>query len=149
MIVNHAGMPVDRDPDGLKLWRDGMKKLASADNVVAKISGLGMVEHNWTNDSIRPFVLGTIDAFGSERAMFGSNFPVDRLYGTFGALYRAFETIVADFTPLEQDRLFRVNAERWYRHLDQDRGPNGPLPPAHPRRAISRRRRDRASHRRS
>lgn len=115
VILNHTGMPVDRDLDNLKLWRDGMARLASADNVVAKISGLGMVEHNWTIDSIRPFVLGTIDAFGSERAMFGSNFPVDRLYGSFGALYRAFETIVADFTQIEQDRLFRANAERWYR----------------------------------
>ncbi len=74
-----------------------------------------MVEHNWTTDSIRPFVLGTIDAFGSERTMFGSNFPVDRLYSSFSSLYRAFETIVADFTPIEQDRLFRANAERWYR----------------------------------
>lgn len=115
VIINHTGMPVDRDPDGIKLWRDGMRKLASVDNVVVKISGLGMVDHNWTTDSIRPFVLGTIDAFGTDRAMFGSNFPVDRLYSSFGTLYRAFETIVSDFTADEQDRLFRANAERWYR----------------------------------
>ena len=115
VVVNHAGMPIDRDPDGLRLWHDGMHKLASADNVVAKISGLGMVEHNWTTDSIRPFVLGTIEAFGTGRAMFGSNFPVDRLYSSFGELYRAFEAIVKDFTADEQDQLFRTNAERWYR----------------------------------
>ena len=115
VILNHTGMPVDRDADGLKLWRDGMRKLASADNVVAKISGLGMVEHNWSVDSIRPFVLGSIEAFGIERCMFGSNFPVDRLYSSFDALYGAFETIVADLSPPEQDKLFVTNAQRWYR----------------------------------
>ncbi len=115
IVVNHAGMPIDRDPDGIAAWRDGMRMLAQADNVVAKISGLGMVEHNWTIDSIRPFVLGTIDAFGTERTMFGSNFPVDRLYSSFDRVYSAFETIVTGFTEAEQDRLFRGNAERWYR----------------------------------
>ena len=115
IVINHTGMPIDRDPENLALWRQGMQKLATADNVVAKISGLGMVEHDWSTDSIRPFVLGTIDAFGSERCMFGSNWPVDKLYSSFDTLYGAFESIVSDFTSAEQDRLFRANAERWYR----------------------------------
>jgi predicted TIM-barrel fold metal-dependent hydrolase len=115
VVINHTGMPVDRDEGGIRLWRDGMRTLGKLDNVVAKISGLGMVEHGWTADSIRPFVLGTIEAFGTERAMFGSNFPVDKLYSSFDTLYGAFETIVSGFTEVEQDRLFRGNAERWYR----------------------------------
>ncbi len=115
IVVNHAGMPVDRDPDGIAQWHEGMRTLARAGNVVAKISGLGMVDHAWTIDSIRPFVLGTIDAFGTERTMFGSNFPVDKLYSSFDRLYSAFETIIAGFSDAEQDRLFRANAERWYR----------------------------------
>ncbi len=115
MIVNHAGMPIDRDAAGLRLWRDGIKALARLDNVAIKISGLGMVAHDWTAQSIRPFVLEGIEAFGTGRAMFGSNFPVDRLYSNFGTLYGAFEAIVAGFSADEQDRLFRANAERWYR----------------------------------
>jgi predicted TIM-barrel fold metal-dependent hydrolase len=115
VIVNHAGMPLERDPDGIALWRNGMKRLASAENVVAKISGLGMVEHRWTVDSIRPFVRHTIDCFGTNRVMFGSNFPVDRLYSSFATLYSAFEAIVADFGEAEQDRMFRANALRHYR----------------------------------
>jgi predicted TIM-barrel fold metal-dependent hydrolase len=115
VVINHAGMPDDRDAAGIRLWRDGMRTLGKLDNVVAKISGLGMVEHGWTEDSIRPFVLGTIEAFGTERAMFGSNFPVDRLYSSFDTLYGAFEAIVAGFSDTEQDQLFRGNAERWYR----------------------------------
>jgi predicted TIM-barrel fold metal-dependent hydrolase len=115
VIINHAGMPVDRDEAGVRGWRDGLRTLAKADNVVAKISGLGMVDHGWTADSIRPFVLDTIEAFGTERAMFGSNFPVDKLYSSFDTLYGAFESIVSGFSEPEQDRLFRANAERWYR----------------------------------
>ena len=115
VIVNHTGMPVDRDAGGIALWRDGMKQLAAVDNAVAKISGLGMVDHGWTEESIRPFVRHTIDCFGTDRVMFGSNFPVDKLYGSFTALYRAFEAIVADFSEGEQDKMFRANALRHYR----------------------------------
>ena len=115
VILNHAGMPVDRDPDGIKAWQQGMKRLASAPNVVAKISGLGMVDWSWTSESIRPFVRGTIDYFGTDRVMFGSNFPVDKLYSSFDTLYGAYENIVADLTEAEQDKLFHGNALTHYR----------------------------------
>lgn len=115
IIVNHAGMPLERDAEGLALWRDGIRKLSQADNVAIKISGLGMVMHDWTAETIRPFVLDSIDAFGTSRTMFGSNFPVDKLYSSFDALYGAFEDIVAGFSDAEQDQLFRSSAERWYR----------------------------------
>lgn len=115
IILNHAGMPVDRDSAGLAQWHAGMKKLAAQDNVVAKISGLGMVDWQWNVDRIRPFVLGTIDCFGTGRAMFGSNFPVDKLYSSFDTLYGAFEAIVAGFSDAEKQRLFHDNALKYYR----------------------------------
>jgi predicted TIM-barrel fold metal-dependent hydrolase len=115
VIINHAGMPVERDPESIAVWRNGMRTLAGLDNVVAKISGLGMVEHSWTTESVRPFVHHTIDCFGTDRVMFGSNFPVDKLYSSFSTLYGAFETIVADLSETEQDALFRANAIHWYR----------------------------------
>jgi predicted TIM-barrel fold metal-dependent hydrolase len=115
IILNHAGMPVDHDEAGIYQWRTGMAKLAENDNVAVKISGLGMVDWTWSEDSIRPHVLHAIDCFGVDRAMFGSNFPVDRLYGSFDALYGAFERIVAGFSETEKDKLFRSNALRHYR----------------------------------
>ena len=115
IVINHAGMPLDRDDTGLALWRDGMKRLGAEPNVVAKISGLGMVDWRWSEASIRPFVLGVIDRFGVDRVMFGSNFPVDKLYGSFDTLYRSFESIVASFSESEQDQLFRGNVLRHYR----------------------------------
>jgi predicted TIM-barrel fold metal-dependent hydrolase len=115
LILNHTGMPVDRDADGIALWRSGMKALAACDNVVVKISGLGMVDHRWTADSIRPFVLESIALFGAGRAMFSSNFPVDKLYSSFDELYGAFEAIVHAFTEAEKSALFHDNAIRFYR----------------------------------
>jgi predicted TIM-barrel fold metal-dependent hydrolase len=115
MVVNHTGMPLDRDEEGLAAWRTGMRALAAVPNVTVKISGLGMVDHNWTEAGIRPFVLGAIDYFGPDRAMFGSNFPVDKLYSSFDALYGAFENIVASFSESEKAKLFHDNALRVYR----------------------------------
>jgi predicted TIM-barrel fold metal-dependent hydrolase len=118
IILNHAGMPVDRDEDGLRLWRRGMQQLATADNVVVKISGLGTVDPKWTVESIRPFVLQTIEAFGVARSMFASNFPVDKLFSDFDTLYAAFHEITAGFSVEERRMLFHDNAARYYRLLD-------------------------------
>jgi len=115
IILDHAGMPVDRDEEGLDLWRRGMWELATAPNVAVKISGLGTVDWKWTVESIRPFVLQTIEAFGVSRCMFASNFPVDKLYSDFDTLYGAFRTITEPFSTDERRMLFHDNAVRYYR----------------------------------
>ncbi|SIO55124.1 amidohydrolase family protein [Paraburkholderia phenazinium] len=115
-IINHAGMFVDRSSvAGYRAWRDGMRKLAGCPNVTVKLSGFAMFDHQWTVESLRPYVLETIDTFGVERAMFASNFPVDRLFGSYEDLWRGYASIVADASAAERDALFRRNAERVYR----------------------------------
>jgi predicted TIM-barrel fold metal-dependent hydrolase len=115
-IINHAGMFVDRSSiAGYRAWRDGMRLLAGCRNVAVKISGLAMFDHQWSVESLRPYVLETIDTFGVERAMFASNFPVDRLFGSYTALWRAYAAIVNDASVAEKEALFRRNAERLYR----------------------------------
>lgn len=116
IIVNHAGMFVDRDTiGGFRQWRDGLRALAAAPNVAIKISGLAMFDHAWTIESFRPYVLQVIDTFGIERAMFASNFPVDRLFGAYGSLWHAYAQIVAGASESERHALFRGTAERIYR----------------------------------
>lgn len=114
-ILNHSGMPARRDAEGLDGWRNGIRELARRPNVVAKISGFGMVEPAWTVDSIRPFVLQLIEAFGTDRAMFASNYPVDKLMRGYGEIWQAYAAVVRDFSPDERDRLFRGNAVTHYR----------------------------------
>jgi predicted TIM-barrel fold metal-dependent hydrolase len=114
IILNHTGLPVDRSPAGLAGWRAAMAKAAAAPNIAVKISGLGVPGARWTAAANRDIVLATIDLFGPARAMFASNFPVDSLCGTFGAIYAGFHTIVRGFSPDEQRALFHDNAVRIY-----------------------------------
>lgn len=96
-------------------WRAGMAALAEQDNVTVKISGLDMLDRKWSVDSIRPYVLETISYFGPKRAMFASNFPVDRLYRSFANLYDAFRQIDEDRSEDEENDLFYATAEHVYR----------------------------------
>ncbi|MEJ0003761.1 MAG: amidohydrolase family protein [Pararobbsia sp.] len=115
-IVNHAGMFVERaSVEGWRAWRDGLRALAACENVAVKISGLAMFDPRWTLESLRPYVLETLDAFGATRAMFASNFPVDRPSSSYRELWAAYAAIVADMSDAEKDALFRGNAERIYR----------------------------------
>jgi len=115
MIINHAGLPTDRNDIGVERWRIGLRLLAAQPQVSIKISGLGITDRAWTLDSIRPTVLECIEVFGIERAMFASDFPVERVHGTFNAFYSAFDAITAEFSADERDRLFAANAEAIYR----------------------------------
>ncbi|QFT84358.1 Amidohydrolase [Halomonas sp. THAF12] len=116
LVVNHAGMYVDRHGvTGWREWRDGLRQLAARDNVRLKLSGFGMLDHHWTIGSIRPLILEALDAFGVERCMFASNFPVDGLYARYPAIWRAYAEIVADASPDERRALFMDNARRTYR----------------------------------
>ena len=114
IIINHAGLPADRSPEGLAGWRAAMAEVAACPNVSVKISGIGVPGQAWTAPANRPIVLHLIECFGVPRCMFASNFPVDSLCGSFEAIFGSFEEIVADFTADEQDALFRHNAIRIY-----------------------------------
>jgi predicted TIM-barrel fold metal-dependent hydrolase len=74
-----------------------------------------MLDNAWTTESIRPLVLESIEAFGPERAMFASNFPVDKQYSSFVAVWSAFDAITVDFSAAERAGLFRENARKYYR----------------------------------
>ena len=115
IILNHTGMPAERDDASLAGWRDGMRALSRCDNVAVKISGLGMCDPAWTVESIRPFVLETIELFTTERCMFASNFPVDKLFSDYDRLFEAFKTLTSELSADEQARLFHDNAARYYR----------------------------------
>jgi predicted TIM-barrel fold metal-dependent hydrolase len=114
-VVGHAGMPAERSRDGLAGWEAGMRLLATFPNVVVKLCGYGMTDLHWSLDSIRPFVLKPIEWFGPGRAMFGSNFPVDRLMAGYDRLWDAYRTLVADFSPDERAMLLAGTARRIYR----------------------------------
>jgi predicted TIM-barrel fold metal-dependent hydrolase len=114
-ILNHAGLPADRSRAGLDGWRAAMRELAGQSNVAVKVSGIGVPGTPWSVELNGAIVRDTIQAFGVERSMFASNFPVDSLTGEFDTIYSGFKTIVADLPEVDQRKLFHDNAVRIYR----------------------------------
>lgn len=110
----HCGSPWDQSDTGLQSWRDGLRILAELPNVYCKISGLGMFDHEWTVDSIRPLVESCVEIFGAKRCMFGSNFPVDKLHASYTKVWRAFEAITAGLGEQDQAQLFGETARAFY-----------------------------------
>lgn len=115
ICVDHCAIPEARTGEYLTAWRKALDELARAENVVVKVSGLGMYDRNWSVDSLRPWVLGCIDAFSPSRVVFGTNWPVDRMFSSYPDLVEAYATIIADHTEIEQRAMFAGNAERFFR----------------------------------
>jgi predicted TIM-barrel fold metal-dependent hydrolase len=115
LSIDHAGFPRERTDEYFENWKRGMRTIAGAENAVMKISGLAMCDNEWTVESIRPWVLASIEIFGVERSFFGTNWPVDSLYSSFGDVVDAYDEITADFTDDERTALFSANAERIFR----------------------------------
>lgn len=114
IVVNHAGLPSERDADSLKLWQQAMAQLASAPNVVVKLSGLGVPGQPWTAALQAPVVNTLIDVFGVHRCMFASNFPVDGLLVSLDGLWAVFKHITQTRSPTERLSLFCDNAVSVY-----------------------------------
>ena len=115
IILNHTGLPADRSDAGISGWKKAIRLFAQCPNVAVKISGIGQAGQAWTADANRAIVLTTIDLFDAARCMFASNFPVDSLCATFGAIYSGFDNIVRDFSDSERRAMFHDNAIRLYR----------------------------------
>jgi predicted TIM-barrel fold metal-dependent hydrolase len=116
VVLGHAGQPIERSAGYLSRWSGALGRLAAAPNVVVKVSALASAaDPDWTVDTLRPWVLGCVEAFGAQRAMLASNWPIDRLHGRYPDLVAAYRTIVADLPPADRAALLHGTAERVYR----------------------------------
>ena len=97
------------------MWRQALGALAQAHNITLKISGLGMCDNRWTLDSLRPWILSCIEIFGTSRVVFGSNWPLDRMYSSYPDLVNAYRTILGGYSQAEQLAMLSGNAERLFR----------------------------------
>ncbi|WP_024519142.1 amidohydrolase family protein [Bradyrhizobium sp. Tv2a-2] len=114
-ILQHAGMLEDLSPEGRSAWRAGMEQLAACPNVVSKLSGLGTFVHRNDPGHVADLLNQTVAIFGAERCMFGSNFPIEKLWTSYRSLVDAY---LAAATPLGADQreaIFRTTATRVYR----------------------------------
>jgi predicted TIM-barrel fold metal-dependent hydrolase len=115
IILVHAALPADRSDEGLVAWRAALELAAAHPNVAIKVSGLGRPGEPWTLTANVPVIRDALNIFGHERAMFGSNFPVDGLTGSFQMIYAGFRAAVSNRPVEERRMLLHDNAVRIYR----------------------------------
>jgi predicted TIM-barrel fold metal-dependent hydrolase len=114
-ILQHAGMLEDLSESGRSQWRSGMDKLAARPNVYCKLSGLGTFLHSNDAAHIAEIVRFAIALFRPERCLFGSNFPIEKLWCGYGALVAAYRAALAQFDEHDKRSVFWGTAAKVYR----------------------------------
>lgn len=114
-VLTHAGMLTDRDRPTVDAWQDGMRALAAYPNLYVKLSGLGTFCHR-NDPALIAFVIDTLlPMFGPERLMFGSNFPVEKIWTDHDTLIAAYRRAIDPHGTAVADDIFGKTAERVYR----------------------------------
>ena len=114
-VLLHAGMLDDRSPEGWAAWRQGMRLLAACPNVVTKLSGLGTFPRECSVALWQPVVEETLAIFGPARCLFGSNYPIEKLWTTYERIVDVMRECTAGLSASERRAVFHDNAQRAYR----------------------------------
>jgi L-fuconolactonase len=133
IVLDHIGGPLGIGPyAGMRdevfiAWKKNIQELASCENVVIKLGGIGMAINGFGWHKLRkpptsgqlasanePYFTSCIEAFGTDRCMFESNFPVDKVSASYGVLWNSFKRITKSYSAGEKAALFHDNAARVY-----------------------------------
>jgi predicted TIM-barrel fold metal-dependent hydrolase len=114
-ILLHAGMLTARTPEVIEQWRGALAAIAAFPNVHVKISGLNMFNYDWTQKNMRQSIRDTIQIFGIERTIYGSNFPLEKLHASYADLIGAYRIVLDEYPEADQRRVFHDNAVSFYR----------------------------------
>jgi len=114
-VLQHAGMLEDLSPAGWAQWRTGMRELAARPNVVSKLSALGTFIHRNDPEHIAAVVKETVGIFGPTRCLFGSNFPIEKLWTRYSDLVAAYRRALEPFGEAAARAVLHDTAARIYR----------------------------------
>ncbi len=114
-VLEHAGMLQDLSPGGRAAWRDGMKRLAEQPNMHTKFSGLGTFIRRNDPQHIAEVVGETLEMFGPQRCVWGSNFPIEKLWTDYASIVNAIRAALAGLSEADQRAVLHDNAVRLYR----------------------------------
>jgi L-fucono-1,5-lactonase len=120
-VLDHLAKPNIRDGD-IDAWEHDLRALAARPNVLAKLSGL-ITEADWTRwtpDDIRPYLDVAFDAFGWQRLMIGSDWPVCLVAGSYSQTMHVVIDYIASRPAREQEAILGGNAQRFWRLKGED-----------------------------
>jgi predicted TIM-barrel fold metal-dependent hydrolase len=114
-VLQHAGMLEDLNDAGRVAWRAGMRALADCPNVYVKLSALGTFIHRATLADIQPIVGDTVTLFGAERCLWGSNFPIEKIWTDYPTVVSNIRAAVSHLPAGEQRAILSETAAKLYR----------------------------------
>jgi predicted TIM-barrel fold metal-dependent hydrolase len=114
-ILEHAGMPEDLSKEGRDAWRDGLRRVADEPNVMCKLSAFGTFIHRNDARHIGAILREAVAIFGPGRCLFGSNFPIEKLWTSYRELVAAFRQAAKGLDERARASIFHDTAERVYR----------------------------------
>lgn len=113
-VLLHAGMPEDQSAEGRKFWIEGLKRFAQRPNVVVKLSALSTFSRRLIADDWRAITRQTVDIFTPKRCMFGSNFPVEKLWTDYASLISVMHECLRVYSHRERQAIWHDNAAQFY-----------------------------------
>lgn len=115
MVLDHIAKPNIQDGRILK-WKKSMKELAEFEHLYCKISGMITEAHwqYWTENDLRPYIDVAMETFGPDRCMFGSDWPVCTLAGSYGQVISTLRSYLSSLTKSEQSRIMGQNCLDFY-----------------------------------
>jgi len=114
-ILTHVGMLTGMEPEVVEEWEAGLRELAPYPNLFAKLSGLGTFVHRNDPAMIDFIVTRAVDILGSERLMFGSNFPIEKLWTDHHTMVQAYRDAAGKLDETARANMLHDTAERVYR----------------------------------
>jgi predicted TIM-barrel fold metal-dependent hydrolase len=114
-VLQHAGMLEDLSPASRSTWGAGMMLLSACPNMVCKLSGLGTFLHRNDRQHIAEVVGDAVSMFSAERCLFGSNFPIEKLWTSYADLVEAYRAAVESLAPDQRRAVLHDTAMRVYR----------------------------------
>jgi predicted TIM-barrel fold metal-dependent hydrolase len=115
IVLEHIGFPRKRTDAYFENWKKAVKDLAKAKNVTMKISGVAMTDPQFSKKSLKPWVDTCVNAFGPDRCVLGSNWPIDRLYSSYDVIMNFYREYIDKLSTSEQKKILNKNAAKLYK----------------------------------
>lgn len=115
LVIDHLSKPRVKDR-AFDDWLPHLTEAAACPNVYCKLSGLATeADHRcWKVEDLRPYVERAVELFGPERCMFGSDWPVCEMAGSYERVYAAMSDILSRLSPDERRAIYAGTATKFY-----------------------------------
>ena len=116
MVIDHIAKPRISNSKFDHTWAENIKQLSARENVTCKLSGMvtEVIDGKWDTSLLQPYFDIVLEAFGPDRLMFGSDWPVCLIQSNYTKWFDTINSLIASLTLFEQSAIMGGNAKRIY-----------------------------------